>query len=240
MFADYAADHVVEDLATGEVLDADPVLATADVVLGPGQQRVVLADLVVADAEVVLALGHRVDVEQHFLGAVHAALAARVDRIILAGLEARVVPVAALAVRHRTVVLLDAADDLLVQLVLQRLQRRHPRVDVGVLGVEVSQHLRILAGVVAQPVVLVAALGAMRGFHHVRLLGDVGGGAGRRRGWVVVMSRVAARKRKFDFMDAVRMDGTQRVRALSGRQPTQAGDDDRGRCHLLSWSHRKV
>src|SRR5687768_8550953 len=32
----------------------------------------------------------------------------------------------------------------------------------------------MLAGVVAQPVVLVAAFGAVRGFHHVRLLGDIG------------------------------------------------------------------
>src|SRR3546814_15667538 len=63
----HAGDDVRIDLAGREVAEADGVLAATDIVLGPGQDRVVLADLVVADAEVLLALGHRVDVEQHFL-----------------------------------------------------------------------------------------------------------------------------------------------------------------------------
>jgi len=86
--------------------------------------------------------------------------------------------VAALAVRNGAVVLLDAADDLLVQLVLQRLQRRHHRIDVGVLGVEVRQHLGILAVVVAQPVVLVVALRAKWRLHDVWLLRRIGRGGG--------------------------------------------------------------
>src|SRR5690606_8420323 len=114
----YAADHVVEHFARLDLLDADDVLAAADVVLGPRQQAVVLADFPVADVEVVLARGHRVDVQQHLLGGVHRPQAAGVDRVVLAGLEAAVVPPAAFAVRHRAVVLLDAPDNLLVQAVL--------------------------------------------------------------------------------------------------------------------------
>src|SRR5690606_6532478 len=173
--------------------------ASADVVLGPGQQRVVGADLVVAHAEVVLAGGHLVEVQQDLLGGevaggvggldgerVHArtVLATGVHRIVLAGGVARVVPPAVVAVRHRAVVLPDAAHDLRVQLFLQRPQRPHHRIDIGVLRLQVGQHRRILAAVVAQPVVLVLAGGAERRGDLVRLAGGVGrvggdGGGGR-------------------------------------------------------------
>jgi hypothetical protein len=106
-------------------------------------------------------------------------------RVVLPGLESGVVPPAALAVRHRAVVLLDPADDLFVQRVLQRPERRHHRIGVGVLGLEVVEHLLRLAAVVAQPVVRVAALGAVRGADHVRLLR----GVGRRREFAGVDSR---------------------------------------------------
>ena len=47
--------------------------------------------------------------------------AARIHRIILAVFKARVIPEAMLAIRHRTVILLDAADNLVKQLVFKRL-----------------------------------------------------------------------------------------------------------------------
>ncbi len=144
------ADAVRVDLAGVEVLEADHVLAAADIVLGPGQQAVVLADFGIADVEVVLAGGHGVDVEQDLLGievaggvglldggGIHAGgiATARLHRIVLARFEAAVIPPTALAIGDAGIVLLDAADDLLVQLVLQRLQRRHHLVGIGVLGV---------------------------------------------------------------------------------------------------------
>ena len=163
-------DAVGIDLAGAQVLHLQHVLAAADLILGPGEQFIVLAHFGIADAEIALALGHRVLVEQDLFRRIHRALAARVDRVVLAGLEARVIPVAAQAVRHRSVVLLDAADDFAVQALLQRLGRRQHGVGVGVLGLDVGQHFLVLARIVAQPVVLVLAHGAVRRLHFVRLL----------------------------------------------------------------------
>jgi hypothetical protein len=60
-------------------------------------------------------------------------------------------------------------------------ERRQHGVGVGILGLQVGQHVRVLAVVVAQPVVLVRAGGAERGLHrvgflrHVRRRGRAGG-----------------------------------------------------------------
>src|SRR5690606_6081744 len=149
----------------------------------------VLADLVGADRVVVLAFGQRIDVEQDLLSGEVGGLvgpldrqrvdagaipAARVDRVVLAGLVAGVIPPATLACGDRAVVLLDAPDDLLVEPVLDRLERRHHRVGIGILGFQVGQDRLVLALVVAQPVVLVAALRPVGRLHHVRSLLGVG------------------------------------------------------------------
>ncbi|MNV20221.1 hypothetical protein D3C71_1111110 [compost metagenome] len=167
-------DAIRQHLTGAQVLEADHVLAAADIVLGPGQQVVVLADIGIAHVEVALALGHRVDVEQDLFRRLHAALAARLDRVVLAGFETGVIPVAAVTRGHAGIVLLDAGDDLLVQGVFQRLERGHHLIGVGVLRIQVGQHLRVFAFVVAQPVVIVAAGRAKGSLHRVRVLLGVG------------------------------------------------------------------
>ncbi len=160
-------DPVRQQLAGREVLDPQRVLPAADRILGEREQVVVRRDRGGAHLEEAVALRHPVDVEHDLLGRVQRAGLARIDRVFLAGLVARVVPVAAQAVRHGRVVLLDAPDDLAVDLFLERIGvRRHRRL-VGVLGLEVADHLGIGARVVAQPVVLVGA-------GTVRRLDDVG------------------------------------------------------------------
>ena len=164
-----------------EIPHLHDVLPAADGVVGPGQQIAVGADGDVADFEEVVALRELVDVQQDFFGRVLAALAARVDGVLAAGFEALVVPVAVHQVRHRGVVLLQAADDFLVELFLERLDVREHGVGVGILRLDVRQHLGVRALVVAQPVVLVRA-GAMGRDHLVRLLrGDRRLRHGRRR-----------------------------------------------------------
>ena len=164
---------VGQQFAGHEVLEAHRPLPPADAVLGPGQHATVDRDLVVADLEIGLAGRHRVGIEQQLLGRLERALAARVDRELAAGLVARVVPVAVLALRHRAIVGLDAADDLAIDRVLQRPRVREHGIRVGVLGREVGQHLGVRAGVVAQPVVLVDAV-AVGGGHGVGQLGRDG------------------------------------------------------------------
>ena len=167
-------DEVRIKLAGGQVLETDHVLAAADLVIGPGQHCVVLAHLRITDIEVTLARGHGVHVQQDFLRRLHRVLATRLHRVILAGLEARVVPVAALAIGHAGVVLLDAADDLVVEDLLQRLGRGQHGIGIGVLCIEVGEHRLVLALVVTQPVIVVVARGAERRLDLMRLPGSVG------------------------------------------------------------------
>lgn len=165
-----AGEGVGQLRAGRQVAEAQGVLAPADGVLRPRQQGSVVADLVVADLEEVQALAQAVAVEQHLLGGVDAALAAGVDGVLAALLVAGVVPVAAVPGRHRGIVLLDAAHDLVVEAAGEVLQRRHVAVEPGVLGPEVVEHRRVLPAVVAQPVPGIGAVAVGRG-HRVRALG---------------------------------------------------------------------
>ncbi len=177
-------DTVRQHFTGAQVLETDHVLASAHIIFGPGQQMVVLADIGIAHVEVALALGHRVDVEQDFFRRLHAALAACLDRVVLAGFKAGVIPVAAVTRGHAGIILLDAGDDLLVERVFQRLERRHDLVGIGILRVQVRQHFLVFALVVAQPVVIIAAGRAKGSLHRVRVL--LGVGRGQRGGGVHV------------------------------------------------------
>ena len=100
-----------------------------------------------------MALDHLVEVEEDFLRRAHRAFAARERRVLFALLCARVVEVAAQRVRDVCVGLLDAREEFLVELVLQRFRRLHHRGGVGVLGFEVGDDFRVL--LVAHPEVVV-------------------------------------------------------------------------------------
>ena len=162
-------DRVGEDLAGRQVLDLQPVLAAADDILGISQQAIIRADRIIADREEIVTLGHFGLVEEYLLKRRHAALAAGEDRVARAGLETLVIIIAVVEHRDVRIVLLDAADELSVELVLKRPQRRHIGIDIGIFGIEVADHLGIFAGVVAQPIIFVDPVD--RAFHDMRLLG---------------------------------------------------------------------
>ena len=181
-----AGEDIGQHLPAAQVLEADDVLATTHIIIGPGQQLVVLADLHRANAEIALAGRHLVHVQQDFLGRLHVALATCVDRVILAGLVTGVIPISPFACRHAGIVLLDARDDFLVQRVLQRFQRRKHLVGIRVFGLQIGQHRLVLALVIAQPVIIIVAGSTKRRLDHVRTLFDIrrdgrscsGGGGG--------------------------------------------------------------
>jgi hypothetical protein len=64
-------------------------------------------------------------------------------RVLPAGLEALVIGIGAVGARHRAVVLLDARLHLLEELRLQGLGRRHGRIGMGVLGLQVGADIRV-------------------------------------------------------------------------------------------------
>ena len=75
------------------------------------------------------------------------------DLVLLALFRARVIEVVADAHRDAEVGLLDAAEHLLVERLLQRLRRLHDRFGVGVLGLQVLDDLGVL--LLSQPEVVV-------------------------------------------------------------------------------------
>ena len=172
-------DAVREGLAGREVLHLEHILAAADGIERIGEQPVVRAHRAAGDLEEAVALGHGRLVEDHFLGCLQTALAPREDRIVGAGGEAGVVIIAALQIGDRAVVLLDVPDNLSIDLVRQRLLGGEHGVGIGVLGLEMGQHLRVFPRIVAQPVIFVVAGGAEGRLDRVRLLrGDGRDGRG--------------------------------------------------------------
>ena len=176
--AEHAGDLVVEQAAGAQVLDPDDVPLVAHDVDRVGQQVPVEADAGAAEGEVLVALRELVEVEQHLLAGqgrlVGGAVLGRLGRgpvvggahrhpaagAVLAALEGpAVVPVAAVAGRHRQVGLLGACLDLAEDRRAQVGQVRGALLGPGVLRLEVGQDLgRVL---VAQPVVLVGARAAV-------------------------------------------------------------------------------
>ncbi len=148
------------------------VLAEAHEVDAVGEPRAVGAHIHRAQLRELAPARELVHVEQHLLGGLHRALAPAIDRVLAALQLARVVPVAAAAVGHALVGLLDAREHLAVELLAERLERGHRRPRVAVLGLEVGDDLGVL--LLAQPVVVVDAPVAEPG-HRARLAPGDGG-----------------------------------------------------------------
>ena len=141
-------EFVGQYLARGEILEVDRELTSSDHVVAIGEQLFVRADFKAGDLKEVVSCRQRRAVEHDLLGTVFAAFA-RVDRILFAFLESDVVPVILVLRRHARIVLLDAADDLVVDRIFERFVVRGHRRVVIVLRLDVAQHRRIGARVVA-------------------------------------------------------------------------------------------
>ena len=111
-----------------------------------------------------------IDIEHDLFRRVHVAFAARVDRVLLTFFEARVVPIILVLVRDGAVVLLDSPDQFLVQGGFRTRQRRHDRIGIVVLGLEVREHVGVGAFIVAQPIVFVLARCPVRCCNFIRTL----------------------------------------------------------------------
>ena len=148
-----ALDGLGQCFARPQVLHVQGVLAIAGRVRRIRQQVPVVAHRIPAEPEKRVPFGERVEIEQNLLRPLHAPLPAALVGILLPLLRARVIPVVAETIRHAQVGLLDAAEHLRVQRVLEFLRRRHHGVGVGILGFQVRDDLRV--GFLAQPEVVV-------------------------------------------------------------------------------------
>ena len=149
-----------EDLAGGKLFDVEHELASPDGVVDPRDVMAVVRHVPARELIERVTAGELVAVEHDLLGVV--AVAPHHDRLLLAGLELHVREVAVLEHRDARVVLLDVRAHLGEQLVLELRDRREPRRRVRVLGREVREHRRILARVVAQPVIRILAITVRR------------------------------------------------------------------------------
>ncbi len=143
------------ELARVQVLEADRVEAPAHHVLDHRDHVAVGVGRGGARPVELVALGPLVGVEQYLLGGLQAACPAAVQGVFPALLVAAVVPAAVVEVGDGVVVFLDAAGDLLEEGLAQLGGVGGRGLGVGVLGLQVGDHLRILA--LVQPVVVVDA-----------------------------------------------------------------------------------
>jgi len=137
------------------ILDVERVFAERGEVLEVDDARGVRADVDATEGVKLLVARQLVLIEVDLFCGLERALLATEDRVVLPLLRARVIPVAVLPVRHRRVGFLDAAHQLLVDRLLQRFGVPHARGGVGVLGLEVLDHLGIR--LLAKPEVVVGA-----------------------------------------------------------------------------------
>ncbi len=192
----HVGDDVGQVVAGREVAEAELVALAPCDVDGVRETRVVGADREAAEREVVVPGGELVLVEQHLLAGRRARRGERIgqtrcprgapalDPVLPALDRATEVLVRSLADRRARVGLLDAALDLLEQLLLQGFGAGHHLARVRVLGLQVLPHLRVVA--VAEPEPVVDPLVAVRAQHDRAARGDGGsvahdGGRSRRR-----------------------------------------------------------
>ena len=137
------------ELARLQTLDVERVLAESSVVGGIGQQVTVFTHAHAAQRHEFLTFGESILIKDDFFGRVsidgilRCPLATE-DWILLSGLRAGVIEVLAFAERDTDVRFLDVADHLPVELFLKSTGMLRERVGVGVLGLEIARHFRIV------------------------------------------------------------------------------------------------
>ena len=144
---------VGERFAGAQVFDVQRVLAETGVVDGVGEQVLVFGDVEAAERHEGMAFGELVAVEDDLFGSIHRSLATAVNGVLRAFDGARVVVVAGVVIGVGLVGLLDVAQHLAIEGLLEGLGGRHPGVGVGVFGFEVGGDL--LGVFIAQPGVVV-------------------------------------------------------------------------------------
>ncbi len=165
----HARDLVVEMLARLEVLETDRVFLVPPEVDRVGEHLVARTDLEGAEAAEIPPLRQGVLVQQHLLCRVQVVALATVDPVLLTFLRARVIEIVVDAHGHREVGLLDPAQHLVVELLLELFGVLHDGGRVRVLLFEVIDDLRVVA--LSKPVVRVEPLLPV----PLRTVGDPGG-----------------------------------------------------------------
>ncbi len=101
--------------------------------------------------------GQSVLVHQNFLGSAQGTFLAAVDRVLLSLHRAHVVEVIAAPHRDVLVGLLDAANQFVIELLLEPFCALENRFGIHILRFEVFQNFRVFAGVVPKPKVVIDA-----------------------------------------------------------------------------------
>ena len=148
-------DDVVEELPGVEILETNRVDAAALRIGGVGEDVLSGADRQGTDREVVVTFGQEIAVEHHLLVAGKRVLLPAVERVFLPLLETRVVEVVLPSIGNGAVVRLDASLDLQKKRLLELCRVGHDRLGIGVLRLEVANHLWVLS--ILHPVVRVDA-----------------------------------------------------------------------------------
>ena len=155
------------ELVRSQVFEPQAILPPADDVFAERQPISVRRNFHAADLVILVRGGELVGVEQNLLGRIEFPAPARVDRVFLAGLEARVIPVSVLVPWDGRVVLLQTGDDFGEERLLERFGACAALLAIGVFRSEVGQCLGVAPLVIPQPVVRIRPV-TVSGFHDMR------------------------------------------------------------------------
>ena len=132
-----------QQLSRPQVFNLEFVLPVAGGVGGIGEQVAVITRNISADAKKLQTFRKFILIQNDLFLCLEVVFLAAVDRILFALLRARVIKITSPTIRHSVVGLLDVADHLFVELVLQGNGGFHHHFCVRILGFQMCDDLRI-------------------------------------------------------------------------------------------------
>ena len=165
-------DGLRPPLAAAQILNPQAEQPAPHPIFSQRHARGIGAERQAAELIVVAALGLAVFIDQQ-LPVAAAGRLSFMQRVIVTGAVAHPVDPVAVTHRHRGIFGIDARFQLGLELLAQFGRRRQLRLGKGVLGLQMGQHLRVVALVITQPVPRIDA-GFTVVLHLERLLGGLG------------------------------------------------------------------
>ena len=110
-----------------------------------------------AEMNVVLPLREFIHIQKHFFGRFQIAFPPGMNRVFLALLVTRVIPIAVGKGWDICLVSLDIPDEFSIQDILQCRSMRKRGLRIGFFRLEISNNLRFFARIVSQPVIVICA-----------------------------------------------------------------------------------
>ncbi|MNE50694.1 hypothetical protein D3C80_1452850 [compost metagenome] len=156
-------NHLFGPSAASQIAQGNTVLPAPLSILRHGQAAVIFTDRHSPYAVIILALGALIGIQQRLPGGVTRHWLPLVDGKLLTRINAFLIAVAIELVGNRAIFRAHAAQHLVIQPIAQRLVWLHHLFGITVFRRQISQHLFILAAIIAQPIIIIDSCFALGG-----------------------------------------------------------------------------